>query len=162
MWSRVRIGTNSVCGEPVARTAALVAGSRLLVLEESADGDLRVSAEIYDERGRRTAVLLSNRWQYEQSDLALEWTSDRLRLLDRHSSRLLDVAKVGQDLVISRLDVCTRDGHRGRLDETGRLSVGNLQRGLVSPISGRVIRASLQQLDLATVFAPSASDRLGR
>jgi hypothetical protein len=162
MWIGARIGSNSVVGSEVDRTAVLLAGNRLLVLEAPADRALRLSAEIYDERGRREGVLLSNRWQVEQLNLTLECANDRLRLVRGDSNLLLDVAVIARELVVSRLDLWTRDGHRCVVDDAGRLCLSAARRPTSVVVSGRIVHAPLQQIDLGAAFAQSTSARRDR
>ena len=61
MWSTVRLGNNMIHGDPVARTLLVVGGSRLFDAERRGDA-LFVSADVYDDHGRRIGVFAANRW----------------------------------------------------------------------------------------------------
>jgi hypothetical protein len=157
MWSTIRLGNNVIHGDPVARTMLVVGGSRLFDAEHRADA-LFVSADVYDDHGRRVGVFAANRWT-AQAPAFILCEPDRIVVEDvRDSTVLLDVRATETQLVVSAMRLGTRDGRFCVLDERGGLTLHN-RRGIGSAqyVIGDSASTTLGRVDLASTFARTPS-----
>jgi hypothetical protein len=123
-WTRVRFGTNILIGPTTTSSAVMSGGFRLFEARLREDGRLFLSADLYGAYGRRLGAFTSHVWQTQQRDADVYVAPTQVDVRDRETGRvLLSVRHRDIELVVTSMDLRTRDGKRCALDPSGRLAV---------------------------------------
>jgi hypothetical protein len=154
MWSKIRVGSNVISGGPVARTSLLVSGIRLFETSLRPDGSLAVTADVYDQHGRRIGGFTTNAWTERNVAACLRAEPQRVVVTDLDSTVLLDVASANTQIIVSAMRLGTRDGRFCVLDQVGGLTLRHRSDiGNPDYITGHIVSTSLDRIDLSTTFA---------
>jgi hypothetical protein len=155
MWSKIRLGSNVLDGPQVSRTCFVVGGVRLFEVDHEAGGPLSVSADLYDDHGRRLGTLVANRWTSRDTAAFVRCESERVVVEDvLDAAVLLDVSSSASELIVSVLCLRTRDARVCTLDERGGLTLDNRSRiGQLQYVTGHVEHTALHRIDVATLFS---------
>ncbi len=151
-WSRVRLGRNILIGRPAVKTAVTAGGFRLFEARLREDGQLFLSADLYGEHGRRLGAFTSHAWQTPQRDADIYIAPQRVAVKDRRTGQtLLSVVYRDNELVVTSMDMRSRDGKRCALDTSGRLAVWAEHQAAPDWRSDIVWETTVDRIDLVDV-----------
>jgi len=151
-WSRIQLGGNVVIGTSTTDTTVLIGGVPLFRARASDDGRLLLSADLYADHGRRLGSFTSHVWQTPQRGAELLVAPKRVTVRYRDTyAILLSVCLREDELIVTNMDLETRDGKRCVLDPSGRLVVW--APGAQAPTShrGAIWHGELNRIDVETL-----------
>jgi hypothetical protein len=157
-WTRARFGTNVLVGLTTSSSVVRACGSALFQARLRADGQLFVSADLYDSHGSRLGAFVSHVWQTAQRDAELACTPKHVHVYRRTTGDvLLSVEHRENELLVRSMDLWTRDGKHCVVDNDGRLAISTPRRGEIAQWhEHRTFETALDHIDLATIMTPAS------
>jgi hypothetical protein len=158
-WSRVQLGSNTVVGPTTSQTTVTVGGVELFGAQVSDDQRLLLSADLYVRRGRHLGAFVAHVWQSPRHDAELLTAPKRVVVRFRETYEvLLSVCVRDDELIVTALDLETRDGKRCVLDRWGRLAAWTPGPQLPVWQRDRACEMGLDRIDLAALISDHAVD----
>ncbi len=154
-WSSVHIGSNVITGPATPHTVFTAGGSRLFSTRLRDDGQLLLSADLYVQRGRHVGYFTHHIWRTAHSAALL--VAPKRVAVRYHETVLLSVWHRDNELIVTALDLETRDGKRCELDSYGRFALSTPGAQLPERQSNLAINTNLNHIDLATLATTNQS-----
>lgn len=154
MWSKVRIGSNTVFGTACLRTSLTVRGARLLGIAWQDGRGLSISGDLHDDRGCRWGVVHDNAWRTNARDGRVETKPEGgVIVTDAQDGPVVLEAEVRDSiLTIVRMKLRSRDGAVCNLDAQGVLTVTTPMQSEPKVIVNQLVLRTLDSIDLTNDF----------
>jgi hypothetical protein len=150
-WSQVRIGSSVLRGGFTTSTAILASGLTLVAASVGPDDALLVDADLYGARGRRLGTFRQNRSVSAQPEAELAATVHHVLIRNAATGHvILNLSRDDKALVVTGMDLWTRDGKHCELDTDGVLMTSTTRQAAPTRSNSRVLTVPLAHLDLFT------------